>query len=204
MPSRANVQLHLTPISLAAAALMLLILPLPWIGAAIAAAAWHELCHCAAVWSLGGRINGIQFHPNGTVINSTPLSPWRSLVCSLAGPAGSIILLFFLRWFPRTALCGLFHGAYNLLPVYPLDGGRALRSALQALLRSDSSDRICCFTEMVTMLLLCVLCLYCALILKLGFMPLVMTAVLLLRVKYEKILANSGFTEYNSNTIHLR
>lgn len=114
-------------------ALMLMLLPLQWIIAALTAAAFHELCHLMCLRICGGKVTGFSFGRMGAIIDAAPVSPGKELVCALAGPLGSLLLLIFLRIFPRLAICGAFHAAFNLLPVYPLDGGRALRCALQLL-----------------------------------------------------------------------
>lgn len=109
-------------------ALLLLTLPLNWLLAAVIAACWHEICHSLAVALCGGKILGLHLHWNGAEIETSPLCRRHTLLCSLAGPAGSLLLLLLAPWFPRLALCGLGQGAFNLLPVYPLDGGRAMVS----------------------------------------------------------------------------
>lgn len=58
------------------------------------------------------------------------------ILSALAGPAGSFLLLSLYRVAPHIAICGLIQGMYNLLPVYPLDGGRALRRAMEGRLEN--------------------------------------------------------------------
>lgn len=107
-------------------ALLLLTLPLPWLGAMLVAAAWHECCHALAVAACGGRIFHLEFGCGGARMETGPLETWQELLCALAGPAGSFLLLLFAPWVPGIALCGLGQGAFNLLPLYPLDGGRVM------------------------------------------------------------------------------
>ena len=114
-------------------ALLLLTLPLPWLLAALGAGAFHELCHFLALYAAGTPVRGFQLGPRGARILTGPLDPKTELICASAGPLGSLFLLLFLRLFPRMALCGAFQGLFNLLPIYPMDGGRVLRSALALL-----------------------------------------------------------------------
>lgn len=111
-------------------ALMLLVLPLRWILAWCAAAAVHEGCHALALILCSGRILSVRLGLGGAQIAVTPLTPGRELLCALAGPVGALGLLALGRQFPVLAVCAALQSSYNLLPLYPLDGGRALRCLL--------------------------------------------------------------------------
>lgn len=165
----------------------LLILPLRWLLAAVAAAVVHELCHIAAVWVCGGHIHGVQIGVNGTVLDAADLRRGQMLLCSLAGPIGGLLLLFAAKWIPAMAVCAAFQSVYNLLPVYPLDGGRALRSGLTMVFTPKTALRICSAVEGTC--LGAVLCgaLYACVWLRLGIVPLILTAALFSKTKFGKI-----------------
>ena len=112
------------------AALMLLILPMDWILAAIIAASFHELCHIAVLYLLHGRIKSIRFQPDGCIIKASGLPETGQILSIFAGPLGSFSLMLFCRCCPQIAVCGLFQGLYNLLPILPLDGGRLMQLLL--------------------------------------------------------------------------
>lgn len=120
-----------SPFAFLMGALLLLTLPLPWLAAAVAAASIHEAGHLLAIRLLGADARKIQVGSTGAKIHTAFSEPWREFLCAAAGPAAGLLLLTAVRWFPRTAVCGLVQSAYNLLPVYPLDGGRMLCSALK-------------------------------------------------------------------------
>ena len=115
------------------APILLLLLPLRWLMAALLAACIHEAWHILAIRLMGGRILEIRIGATGAVIETEPLSPTGELLAALAGPTGSLSLLLLAKWIPCTALCALVHALYNLLPLYPLDGGRVLHCLLSKL-----------------------------------------------------------------------
>lgn len=114
-------------------ALAILILPLNWVLAGIIAAGFHELCHCLMVKVMGGRVWEFRIGVGGAVMETSPMSTGRELLCVLAGPLGGILLMLFYRWIPRVAICAGLQSAFNMLPIYPLDGGRALGGLVELL-----------------------------------------------------------------------
>mgnify|MGYP004610540773 CR=1 FL=1 len=111
-------------------ALLCYLAPLRTVGAFLLAMTIHELGHMGAIALCGGRLRGLCLGARGAVIAVEGLSSRQELLCALAGPGAGLLLPAFGRWLPMTALMALGHSLYNLLPVYPLDGGRALYCAL--------------------------------------------------------------------------
>ena len=108
--------------------LYLLLLPFSWVLSMAAAAFVHELGHCAAMYVLEQPVLGISVGAFGTKIETEPMEPEKELWCALAGPVFGLMLWLFRRWIPGAACFALAQSLFNLLPIWPLDGGRALRA----------------------------------------------------------------------------
>ena len=108
----------------------LLLLPIKWIFAWVMATIFHELCHLICLWMLKVPVYGMRFTAAGAEIQTGSTTSVQEFLAAAAGPLGGLTLVLLLRHFPRLALCGLFQSLYNLLPLYPLDGGRMLRCVL--------------------------------------------------------------------------
>lgn len=140
-------KLHIPGSVFVLGALWLLVIPPAWGIGAVLAVSIHELSHLIAVLLCGGQVLSISLQPWGAMMETTPLTPIQEAFCALAGPVGSFLTLLMAEFFPEAALCGLFQGAYNLLPIYPLDGGRISRCVLpQPLYRSLEASALTFFT----------------------------------------------------------
>ncbi len=177
------------------AALLVLILPLRWLGAAVLAGLFHELCHLAAVKLLGGRVTDVSLGPQGAVIVAQPMSRGRELVCILAGPLGGLLLLPLVGILPRTAICSALLSAYNLLPVYPLDGGRALRCASALLLRPDHARILCSILEQCCCMGLLCVGIYASFVRHMGMLPMAFALLILFKAKSANIPCKTGQNE---------
>lgn len=101
----------------------------------------HELGHALAARSFGIRTAHITLYPMGGVaaLRELPRSPGAELVVALAGPAVNAVLValagtaaMITGWnlFWMAAGMNAILGVFNLIPAYPMDGGRALRALL--------------------------------------------------------------------------
>ena len=159
-------------------AILCLTVPPDWIAAAVLAALVHELCHILAVLLMGGRIESVMISERGAVMDAAPMASGRELICILSGPAGSLGLMAFCQYFPKMALCGMVHGAYNLLPIYPLDGGQAVRCILNMVCLPQQSEKWCGRISAGTVLIAVILLVYWGFRWKLGLFPLLAAGLL--------------------------
>ena len=101
------------------------------------ACALHEAGHWAAIALLGGRVRALRLTAVGAEMEldpRRPLSYGRELIAALAGPAANLLMaVLSIRnsWYLFAGM-NLCFGVLNLLPICPLDGGRALSCALNA------------------------------------------------------------------------
>ena len=108
--------------------LAVLLLPLRVLLGIVLAATVHELGHLTAMYFLGVPVLGIVFRPSGARIEAGPMEPGTEILCALAGPVAGAVTIFAWKWFPELAVAGLVQTVFNLIPVYPLDGGRVARN----------------------------------------------------------------------------
>ena len=168
-------------------AFLLLTIPFRWLVSAILAAAFHEFCHILAIHFLGGRVLSITVGAGGAIIEHSPVSPPKALLCAFAGPLGSLILVVFCHRIPRIALCAGFQALFNLLPLFPMDGGRILRCVSEMLLPEHWAHRIYRLIEQVTLIAILFLAAICVLRFETGMFPLIFAGAAVIKGLVRKI-----------------
>lgn len=116
----------------------------------------HELGHAVVARRFGLRVGDIELHGLGGQVSHQRTVPARQLGISLAGPGAGLLLglttLAISPLLPQTRLVtdvvadlllvNIGWSVFNLLPMYPLDGGQALRSVLAMMVGEDTGWRV--------------------------------------------------------------
>ena len=126
------------------AAVCVLIVPLNWLAGWLIAAAFHEAGHIAVLKCFSVPVNGIRIGPFGAKISTGPMTPRQEILCAGAGPASSFLLCSVGTHFPVLCMISFVQGLFNLIPVYPSDGGRMFRSAILLIQDKLSARKIPC------------------------------------------------------------
>lgn len=106
----------------------------------------HEMCHSIVAKKKGTPVGRITLFMFGGVaeIEKEPETPYDEFIMAIAGPASSFVMaaIFGVIWFfarnfapvrepvKYLTLINVILGVFNILPGYPLDGGRILRSII--------------------------------------------------------------------------
>lgn len=97
----------------------------------------HESAHALMVYMLGCDIREIYLLPYGCRMKIENMeSAWDELIIALCGPVCSFICFMGCRLIPgaeQFSEANMYIALINLMPVFPLDGGRALNALLTML-----------------------------------------------------------------------
>lgn len=172
MQSLNKLRFNVRPAFAIISAIAISVFPLRFLIAWIIASVTHEAIHILAICVMKIDILRITLDGNGTIIETESMLPYQELICALAGPFGGMLLVLFARAIPEAAMCALIQSAFNLLPYYPLDGGRALHCLIAMLAGECCANRITAYINVIVLVLLLAVFFFLQLHYRLGVMPL--------------------------------
>ena len=168
-------RITVSPAFVALICLLIYLDPGGWALPFLLACALHEAGHLLAMRCYGLRLDRICIGAGGAVICTHFPSKHAECLIALAGPGVNALLFIAFRhiWLQLSLVSALLL-CYNLLPVFPLDGGRILRCLL--------GRQISTAIAWGTVAALLAAAIYAAVFLKTGIFPLAFAGTLLLRL----------------------
>ena len=167
----------------------------------LAAAAAHEAGHVMAIYLVGGRVTGIRLGMCDAKIETRGLGYRQEIFCALAGPGMSVLVCLALRKaYATCAAISLLLGLFNAMPVYPLDGGRALRAGLCLVLPLGRAEAVSNIAGLAVCAAGLAGAVFCARAYGLGFAPVALWLVVFARVLrhgHEEGLVSRAPVRYN-------
>lgn len=134
--------IQISPFACAVIAVSILTIPMKWVLAWLGAVAIHEAGHLLALVLCGVRIYDFQINLNGAKIVTEQMQGQQTLITTLAGPLIGAVPILFARLNPHLAVCSALLTLYNIMPLYPLDGGRVLYCVVSFLFQNSLGVKI--------------------------------------------------------------
>lgn len=123
--------------------LAIFLVPYPWLLCWLIAVIVHELSHLIALHMVGVPVNRICIGLGGAKIDTLPLTVREEVICAAAGPAGGFALAALCFKIPCLEYCALAQSIFNLLPIYPMDGGRIFKAIVIRCFGESIGNRVC-------------------------------------------------------------
>ena len=169
-----------------------LIVPIHWVASWLLAAIVHELSHYIALKICHIHIYSVKIDHTGAFIRTDNIPPSKEFICAIAGPIGSLSLCLLSKFIPLASFCALIQGIYNLIPLYPFDGGRALLALLTITVGQDKGHRIMTYFELIFVTLLLLFCGWLTISFRLKAFPLILSLLLITRLIKIKFSCKPG------------
>ena len=111
---------------------------------------FHELGHALAAKYFKINTKDITLYPFGGIarISQSPNNCWEDLVISFAGPLANFLIAALLllidiiipvSFLKLLILINIAMGVFNLIPIYPMDGGRILNAILSTVVNENKA-----------------------------------------------------------------
>lgn len=156
-----DARVRISPTAVLLLAIFALLTPTVCLLAVLLAAVCHEMGHYLALRLCGGRVEGLSVSAFGAqmrIRHRERLSYGREALCVAAGPMVNVTLSWLLSMAGAQReelylLAGaqLVLGAFNLLPLTALDGGRLLWIGVACLTDPFLADKVCHRVTLVTL-----------------------------------------------------
>lgn len=148
----------------------------------------------------GIRVHTVRIGALGAQIETDAAPPLTEAICAFAGPAAGFLAVMLKEKLPYVALAAVIQSAYNMIPVYPLDGGRLILSLLSCIFPMRLAMRISHWLSFCVISVFMVCGMWIAFRYKLGILPILFPAMPILLT----IRKNSLHWKQKNSTIRER
>lgn len=148
----------------------LLLLPLKFVAAWLISVIVHEGSHYLALKACRCPVPVIKIGMLGAQMETGELSDKCEALCAAAGPVGGLLMLIFIKIFPLVTVISLLHSLFNLIPLFPSDGGRIVHCLINRLFKDPQKAKF--IFDNIMIILLMGLAIYGFIELSFGIIPL--------------------------------